>query len=143
MRQIETAIDIKAPARRIWSILTDFRSYPAWNPFIVAAEGEPVLGARLKVTIAPPGRRPMSFRPVIRVAARERELRWRGRLFLPGLFDGEHAFRLEQRRDFCRLHQTEKFSGILVARFGETLFEATQQGFEAMNRALKARAESA
>lgn len=141
MRQIETAIDIHASAKVVWSILTDFKSYAAWNPFIIAAEGQPALGARLKVTIEPPGRRPMNFRPVVRVAARERELRWLGRLFLPGLFDGEHAFRLEQRRDVCRFYQTERFSGILLGRFGEPLFDATQQGFLAMNEALKARAE--
>jgi hypothetical protein len=142
MRQIETSIDIDAPARRVWFILTDFRSYPAWNPFIIAAEGEPVAGARLKITVAPPGRKPMTFRPVVQVAARERELRWLGKLFLPGLFDGEHAFRLEQRREACRFHHAERFSGLLLDRFGDELFEATLQGFDAMNAALKARAEA-
>ncbi len=141
MRQIETYIDIDAPARLVWSILTDFPAYPAWNPFIIAAEGQPVPGARLKITIAPPGRKPMTFRPVVQIAARERELRWRGRLFLPGLFDGEHTFRLEQRREACRLHHAERFSGLLLERFGDKLFEATLAGFEAMNAALKARAE--
>ena len=43
MRLIETTTDIRAPAARIWSILTDFPAYPAWNPFITAAEGELVL----------------------------------------------------------------------------------------------------
>lgn len=143
MRHIETVIDIDAPARLVWSILTDFRSYAQWNPFIIAAAGEPVQGARLKITVAPPGRKPMTFRPVIQVAARERELRWLGRFFFPGLFDGEHTFRLEQRRDACRFHHAERFSGLLLERLGEPLFEATRQGFEAMNEALKERAEDA
>ncbi len=47
MRLIETATDIQAPAARIWSILTDFPAYPAWNPFITAAAGELRPGARL------------------------------------------------------------------------------------------------
>jgi hypothetical protein len=34
MRLIDTAIDIHASAARVWSILTDFSAYSAWNPFI-------------------------------------------------------------------------------------------------------------
>ena len=143
MQLIETATDIRAPAARLWSILTDFSAYPAWNPFITTIEGDPNPGARLKITIAPPGRRPMTFRPVVLIAARERELRWLGRLFVPGLFDGEHAFRLEQRAEACRFHHSERFSGVLLRLFGDRLLTATRQGFEAMNAALKQRAEVA
>ena len=142
MRLIETATDIRAPAARIWSILTDFPAYPAWNPFITAAEGELRPGARLKITIAPPGHRPRTFRPVVLVAAPDRELRWLGRRLMPGLFDGEHAFGLEQRAETCQFLHAERFSGVLLPLFGEGLFEATRQGFEAMNTALKQRAET-
>lgn len=143
MQLIETATDIRAPAARLWSVLTDFSAYPAWNPFITSIEGDPNPGAQLRITIAPPGRRSMSFRPIILVAARERELRWLGRLFVPGLFDGEHAFRLEQRAEACRFHHSERFSGVLLPLFGEGLLAATRLGFEAMNAALKRRAEAA
>lgn len=143
MQLIETATDIRAPVARLWSILTDFSAYPTWNPFITSVEGDPQPGARLKITIAPPGRRPMTFRPVVLIAARERELRWLGRLFVPGLFDGEHAFRLEQRVEACRFHHSERVSGVLLPIFSEGLLAATRQGFEAMNAALKQRAEAA
>jgi hypothetical protein len=143
MRLIETAIDIHASAARVWSILTDFSAYSAWNPFITAAEGEARPGARLRITIAPPGRRPMTFRPVVLVAVPEQELRWLGRLLLPRLFDGEHAFRLDQQTEACRLYHTERFSGVLLPLFGEGMLEATRRGFEAMNAALRTRAETA
>jgi hypothetical protein len=142
MRLIETTVDIRATPARVWSILTAFSDYPVWNPFIVAAEGEPRPGARLKITIAPPGRRPMTFRPVVLVAVPERELRWLGRLIIPGLFDGEHDFQLERRDVPCRLHHSERFSGVLLPLFGDGLLQATRQGFEAMNVALKKRAEA-
>jgi hypothetical protein len=142
MRLIETTTDIQAPAARIWSILTDFPAYPAWNPFITAFEGELRPGARLKITIAPPGHRPMTFRPVVLVVTPDYELRWLGRLLVPGLFDGEHAFGLEQQPESCRFLHGERFSGILLPFIGKQLFEATQQGFEAMNSALKQRAET-
>ena len=142
MRLIETATDIRAPAARIWSILTDFPAYLAWNPFITAAVGELRLGARLKITIAPPGHRPMTFRPVVLVVERESELRWRGRMLMPRLFDGEHAFGLEQRAETCRFLHAERFSGLLLPFIGEELFEAIRRGFESMNAALKLRAET-
>ena len=84
----------------------------------------------------------MTFEPTVVALAQERELRWRGRLLVPGLLDGEHAFRLEERVGGCRLRQAERFSGILVPLFGAGLPEATRRGFEAMNAVLKARAEA-
>lgn len=55
MRNITTSIGIQAPLATIWRILTDFRDYPAWNPFIRSIEGEARAGARLLIRIEPPG----------------------------------------------------------------------------------------
>jgi hypothetical protein len=142
VRQIQTSIDIVASPTRVWSILTDFRSYPTWNPFITSIDVKSQPGARLRVTIAPSGRRPMTFRPVVLTVTYGRELRWRGRLLMPGLFDGEHAFQLEMLSTAgCRLHHTERFSGLLAGLMRGSLLDATREGFEAMNEALKRRAE--
>jgi hypothetical protein len=141
VRTVETGIDIAAPRWRVWQVLTDVERYPAWNPFITSVDGALREGSKLQVRIEPPGRRAVTFEPTVVALAQERELRWRGRLLVPGLFDGEHAFRLEEQAGGCRFHQTERFSGVLVPVFGAGLLEATRQGFEAMNVALKARAE--
>jgi hypothetical protein len=140
MKRIATTIDIDASAGTVWRILTDFAAYPDWNPFIRRLSGELVVGARLQVTIQPPGRRPMSFRPVVQRVEPERELRWLGRFLLPGLFDGEHGFVIEQRADGCRLHHEETFNGLLVPLFGGMLAD-TERGFAAFNVALQRRAE--
>ena len=84
----------------------------------------------------------MTFRPVVLTVTPGRELRWRGRLLMPGLFDGEHAFQLEMLSTAgCRLHHAERFSGLLVGLMSGSLLDATREGFEAMNGALKRRAE--
>jgi hypothetical protein len=84
----------------------------------------------------------MTFRPVVLTATPRRVLRWRGRLLMPGLFDGEHAFQLELLSTAgCRLYHTERFSGLLVGLMRGSLLDATREGFEAMNGALKRRAE--
>lgn len=141
MPAIDTSIDIAASPARVWEILTDFAAYPQWNPFITRVAGLPVAGGRLVVTIQPPGRKPMMFRPIVLAATPEVELRWRGRLLMPGLFDGEHLFRLSPADGGCRLDHSEVFSGLLAGLLGGTL-PATRRGFVAMNEALKARAES-
>lgn len=140
MRQIETTVEIAAPPAAVWRVLVDFPSYPAWNPFIRRVEGEARVGARLRVTVQPPGRRAMTFRPTLRVAEPGRELRWLGHLLLPGLFDGEHAFILEPSGAGCRLRHEETFRGLLVPAFGAML-DDTARGFAILNAALRQRAE--
>ncbi|MGH6874675.1 MAG: SRPBCC family protein [Aestuariivirgaceae bacterium] len=141
MRSIDTEVRINAPCNRVWSILTDFARYPDWNPFITRISGRPEVGSRLAIRIEPPGQRPMMFRPRVLAASPRRELRWLGRLLIPRLFDGEHSFELLDDADGCLLRQSEKFTGLLVPRMPRKMFEATEQGFVAMNEALKKRAE--
>lgn len=140
MRRIETAIDIAAPPRAVWDVLVDFAAYPDWNPFIRRLQGEARVGARLEVTVQPPGGKPMTFKPTVLAAEPARELRWLGRVLMPGLFDGEHGFRLEATAGGCRLHHGETFGGILVPLFGKML-DDTERGFAALNAALKERVE--
>jgi len=142
--RIDTTIDIGASADRIWRILCDFAGYARWNPFVRAIAGEPEIGASLVVSLAPPGARSMRFRPVIVALEPERELRWKGKLLIPGLFDGEHWFRLVAHgRARTTFEHGEQFSGLLVPRFRPALEDTTRRGFVAMNEALKREAEHA
>ena len=141
-REIAAAIDIAAPAAKVWSILADLPAYASWNPFIVSAAGELATGSRLSIRAQPPGGAALRFRPLMLSVQPEREIVWRGQFLLPGLFDGEHAFRIEPAESRVRFVQTERFSGVLIPVAPASLFQRIQQGFEAMNRALKRRAEA-
>lgn len=142
MKQLSAEIEIAATPERIWAILTEFAAYPAWNPFIRTVEGAPVVGSRLAVRIEPPGGRGMGFRPTVLTVEPNRELRWLGRTLLPGLFDGEHSFRIESlEAGRVRLIQAERFTGLLVPVLSGLLGN-TERGFQAMNQALKERAEA-
>jgi hypothetical protein len=71
-----------------------------------------------------------------------RELRWLGRLGVPGIFDGEHAHEVEALPGGrTRYVQQERFRGILVPFVGGIL-RATEEGFRQMGDALKERAEA-
>ena len=139
---LHTEILIDAPPSTVWSILTDFDAYPDWNPFITSAVGTLTVGERLDVRLAPPGGKPMTFKPTVTEIAAERSLEWLGRLVLPGLFDGRHRFEVLANGGGTRLLQTERFTGVLVPLLTKRLDTQTRAGFEAMNSALKARAEA-
>jgi hypothetical protein len=142
MFEIRTEIDIEATPPRLWHALTDFKTFPDWNPFVLAVEGEPKKGARLKVTLRTAGGGDMTFRPRVLAADEGRELRWRGRLLLPGVFDGEHYFEVsELSTGRSRLVHGERFSGLLVPWLQRGLESSTRSGFMAMNRAVKRRLE--
>ena len=143
VRSISHTIEIDAPPEAVWRELADTASYGDWNPFVRRLEGELVEGSRLEVEITPPDGRAMTFKPKVLAAEPGRELRWLGHLLVRGVFDGEHSFVIEPLGEGrSRLTQAERFSGLLVRPLGGVLGK-TERGFEAMNKALKARAEAA
>lgn len=143
MRELHSEIEITASAGRTWLILTDFASYPRWNPFIRRISGEPTTGEHLDVRLEPPDSRGMTFKPKVLNAEPNRELRWLGHLLMPGLFDGEHVFTIQPLEDNrVRFIQREAFKGLLVPLSARNLDTNTQRGFEETNRALKERAEA-
>lgn len=142
MSHLETSIDIDATAARVWSILGDFPGYGQWNPFIVAIEGRLRAGATLTLKLCVPGTAALTVRPRLTLVTPARDWRWTAHALAPGLLEGEHALSLKPRGDAgCRLIQTVQFSGELAPLFLPTLTDAARTGFDAMNSALKSRAE--
>ena len=140
---IHAEIEIDTSAEKVWAVLTDFASYPQWNPLIRSLSGVPQRGARIQITVQPTGGRVMRFSPVILAAQAGRELRWRGHLLLPWVLAGEHSFVIEplgERR--VRFQQSEWYSGVLVRLLRSSLDRDAHRGFEEMNQALKLRSES-
>ncbi|MCB9654468.1 MAG: SRPBCC domain-containing protein [Deltaproteobacteria bacterium] len=146
MFELRTEIEIEAPAATVWAILTDTSMFPTWNPFIHRVEGELRLGSTLEVELGAPGKSKMIFKPTVVALEPNRALRWLGKLFMRGLFDGEHIFELEPKSNASangtRFIHREEFSGLLVPLFRRLLERDTRPGFEAMNQALKVRAEA-
>jgi hypothetical protein len=141
--QLHTEITIDAPAEVVWDVLIDLGRYTDWNPFIVAASGRPELGERLTNRIHPPGGRKMTFRPTVTELEHGQIFEWLGRLGLPGIFDGRHRFELRPNEDgTTTLIHGEQFNGLLVRFMKKSLDTGTMAGFEAMNVALKDRAEA-
>lgn len=137
-KQISTEITINATPQKVWSILTDFDNYPRWNPFIKSITGSPKVGNTITTHIEPPEGQAMTFQPKILVFEANKEFRWRGKLLIPGLFDGEHVFQLiDNGNGTTTFRQSELFYGILVPLFKKMLDTNTINGFQQMNQKLK------
>lgn len=142
MKALSSDIDIDARPETVWQVLTDFPTYAEWNPIEIEMKGQPIAGSILEHTSRLPGRKPMRFRPTIVEVKANEALAWKGRLFLPGLFDVQHRFSLEPLSEGrTRLRQSEQFRGVLIPFVGGTL-RKTHDAFGIANQALKTRAES-
>ncbi|MBW3545028.1 MAG: SRPBCC domain-containing protein [Bacteroidetes bacterium] len=141
MKELKTEVIIDAPRVIVWQVLTRFSAYAAWNPFVVAIQGEPVQGATLKTTMVQKGKK-HHFAPTITHLKAEEQLEWLGKLPL-GLFNGNHYFHLEAlSASQTRLLHGERFSGLLSKIILSKIGDDTLQGFIQMNQALKMRAEA-
>ena len=142
MPEIHTEIGINASPEKVWNILTDFSAFPEWNTFMPSAEGELEEGARLNVVVRPMGGKGMTIKPTVLKVDENRELRWRGALLLNGLFSGEHSFIIQGVSEGkVRFMHSESFKGVLAPLMWPIIRKSTRRGFEAMNEALRDRAE--
>ena len=142
MRELHTEIEINATPERVWQLLIDFDRYPHWNPFIRSIKGRPEPETKLDLFIQPLGTRGMLFRPAVLKAEPYRELRWLGRVLIPGLFDGEHIFIIERvAENRVRFIQRELFRGLLVPLLWRRLNTRIRRSFNEMNAAFEKLAE--
>ena len=130
MREEQTEIVINASPEKVWDILTDLDAFADWNPFAQRASGKVEVGQRLNVYLKPPNGMGMTVKPSVKMAEPAKEFRWLGRFLIPGVFDGEHYFRLEPADNGgTRFVHGEKFRGILVPLMGGIISKAVK-GFE-------------
>ena len=139
MTEISAAVQIDAPPEKVWAILADLASYPQWNPLFREASGQPTAGSTLTLqTVRPGTERVMTIKVKVLTADPGAQLRWVSSL--PGIITGEHNFALTPADGGTRLVQTETYRGLL-ARMSAKSISRTKASFEALNQAIKQRAE--
>lgn len=141
LKRLEKSIVINASAEKVWQVLTDFQNWENWNTFITKSEGIAEEGTKLTNTFDNDGKQ-MVFKPKILKAEPNKELVWIGRLFMPGIFDGTHGFRIEEiGPNQIRFTNYESFKGLLSGVIMKKIYDKTAAGFDQMNLELKAQAE--
>lgn len=144
MQEVQSHIDIEAPASLVWAILADFGSYRRWNPLIRGVLGHTAAGAEIEIRLRSTAGQDVSIRSTVVRVREPRELRWLERWTMPGLFSSEHRFQIETLPDGgVRFHHGERVRGFMVPLLNRRRRLRGQPGFDAMNTALKQRAERA
>jgi hypothetical protein len=139
-RSFATLTTIDAPREEVWSIVTDFESYPRWNPYMRSVRGRAALGETLDVRLAPPGGEEDEVSAEVFVYKPPRKLRWQSRLVVPGLRDVEYEVIVAPAGpNRAQVVQRIRYEGLL-APFVEGA--SAQSGLESMARALERRAEA-
>ena len=142
MRELHTEVEISAPPATVWDVLTDLDAHATWNPFMVQASGDVKVGAKLRILMQPVGGKQTTFKPTVTVVEPTSVFEWLGSLPIPGMFTGRHRFELVPTDDGTRFVQSESFRGLLLPLLSGMLKTRTKPAFEAMNDALKLRAEA-
>lgn len=141
MKELCTEIEIQASPEKIWQILTDLDKYPEWNPFIIHAIGAAKVGDTVDIDFQSDSKGLKLHCTVVRSVS-NRELCWQYHVLHPVVFRGEHSFSLEPiEPNRVRFIDREIFNGLLVPLQARDINTNTKHGFEAMDKALKARAE--
>lgn len=138
MKSFATSLLIRAPAERIWSILTDAAAYPSWNSTVERVVGTIALGERVAVyTRATPSR---AFPVEVSVMEPNSRMVWTGGMPL-GLFKGARTYLLTPRgADEVEFSMREEFSGPLAPLITRSIPDL-QPAFDRFAADLKARAE--
>ncbi|CAG5080682.1 SRPBCC domain-containing protein [Parvicella tangerina] len=135
--EILTEIQINASPERVWEILTKTEDYPNWNPFVKSVTGQLKKGEKITVKLLG-----MTFKPVVQEVNVNQSFSWIGKLGVKGIFDGHHQFELAPNNAGTLFIHKEYFNGLLTKWFMRKKADETKAAFEAMNNALKLRAES-
>jgi len=147
MREICTYVDIDAGASLVWQILTDFSVYRSWNPTLRGVLGSLQAGNTIVTTERQPGAGrgdTTEARQTVKHVREPRELYWLGTFRLAWMYATERRFRIETlAKGGVRFHQNQRFRGFLVPFMWAGLRRDVTPGFQAMNEALKSRAERA
>jgi hypothetical protein len=141
MKELRTEIEIQARPDQVWQVLTSLNSYPEWNPFITLAAGNPKVGEKVDITVRS-GTKEMVLHCIVVRVEPNKELCWKYHVISPVLFRGEHRFIIDQLEgDKVRFIDQEIFNGLLVPAQAKNIDTNSKLGFEAMDKALKVRAE--
>jgi hypothetical protein len=128
---------IRAPADRIWAILTDAPRYPTWDSGVTKVDGRIADGERITVhSEVSPGR---AFPVRVTIEAPSR-MTWVGGMPL-GLFRGVRTFRVEPEGDATRVTMREEYSGPLVGLMSRSIPDLSPS-FTRFVNGLKAHAET-
>lgn len=140
--RIEHRTGVAASPEKVWEVIADLERWGEWNPMHPEARGVIAIGGSLEVAEVLEGEPGRLHQVVIPDWAPELQLIWANkRAFLSS---STRYFEIEKLSDnACVLANGEIFSGWRGEAWARDRRAAFKAGFEAVNEAIKARAEAA
>ena len=144
MKAVRTEIVIDAAPQTIWAILDELELYSEWNKVLPKISGRTTVGSHLDAVITFTGAEPQPFSPKLIRIVGARELRWVSEIPGETVSRAEHYFILTPRDDGqTHVEHCEEFDGPLADMMWSMVGHIAPADYDALNRALKARAEAA
>jgi hypothetical protein len=142
LKEINTEIEIMAPPERVWQVLTDFPNFGKWNPVIIEIKGEAKVKTKLEIYVKTKRGKCRIYKPTITKLEPNHELRWFGKSFFPGIFNGERIFTIDSIgvSNVLFFHR-EIFTGVGTYLAGDRLENDIRYTLNQMNVALKNQVE--
>ena len=142
---VTTSIEIDAPARKAWDILTDLDKYSEWNPFTYKVRGKLEVGEQVVLSVAM-GRQKTKQKLVVRrveADSKPRVLVWSLAKERGLVLRGGRSQKIEELADGrCRYTSEERLEGLLSIIVGALFATKIQVGLDSVAAALKERAEA-
>ena len=136
------AVEIDAPAAFVWDVLTDYGSYPLWNPYTVEVDTTLVVGSPIDLTLPNPDGSGGTFisREYVRVVDPPRLLRYDTGDTFPNLTGVRDQWITALGADRCAYVTRETFTGELAQPVLSAQGAWIKTGFDAVAHALRDRA---
>ena len=134
------AVDVNAPAQKVWALLTDCEAWPRWYRHcsdVSILRGGPGLQAQGKFRFKTLGR---FFEPEVVTFQPNRQLIWSAKG--PARTSGSHAWLIEETRKGCRLITEEAQTGLALMLVAGRIRAQLLTAHEDWVRSLKVLAES-
>ena len=136
-------VEIEAPQAFVWDVLVDYARYPEWNPYTVRVDTRLEVGADVVLHLPDPANPGATFTTteVMRVIDPPHHLQYDTADHLPGIF----AVRDQWVTDLGGGRSSYRTSDVFSGEYAQAAFDMQGQwvkdGFDAVARALKVRAE--
>ncbi|MFK7795332.1 MAG: SRPBCC family protein [Gammaproteobacteria bacterium] len=143
LHEVRTEIDIVAAPGEVWVVLADINNWHQWNPIINDSSGNVSLGETLAITMA--GAKEYQkgpvYNPIITGLEKPSYFHWRAEMMTSFIMTNDKIIELQAAPMGTRLVHRETFKGMAVPMLRGTFDRNVPTMLNAMNQALKKKAE--
>jgi hypothetical protein len=136
--EVAASCEIEAPRDYVWSVLSDFRTYPDWNPFTPGVEGELAVGQAVTLDVRFEGKKARRQVEWVNRVEPGSVIYWGVRYGSRKLLAANRAQELtELSPTRTRYYTVDRFSGVLVPLVFALYGDLMRRGFEGVATGLK------